>query len=210
MKIQILVDNINSWYIKYAKQLVHEQKKNGHNAVLLNRHEDIEQGDILCLLACKKKFKKLHLNRYNLVVHESDLPQGKGWSPLTWQVLEGKNKIPVTLFEAGQKVDSGKIYAQDFILLEGHELIDEIREKQGIITNNLILNFVNGLPKVKSYKQVGQETYYPKRTPKNSELNINKSILEQFNLLRVVDNERYPSFFYKDGIKYVLKIHKEK
>ena len=39
---------------------------------------------------------------------------------------------------------------------------------------------------------------------------MSKSIDEQFNLLRVCDNERYPAFFYKDGVKYILKINKEK
>jgi methionyl-tRNA formyltransferase len=30
-------------------------------------------------------------------VHESALPQGQGWSPMTWQILEGASPIPVTL-----------------------------------------------------------------------------------------------------------------
>ena len=30
-----------------------------------------------------KKFKN------NLVIHASDLPKGKGWSPLSWQILKG-------------------------------------------------------------------------------------------------------------------------
>ena len=53
-------------------------------------------------------------------------------------------------------------------------------------------------------------TFYRKRTPSDSCLDINKSINEQFNLLRVVDNERYPAFFKKNNIKYVVKIYKEK
>ena len=76
---------------------------------LINSHEDVESGDVLCLLSCEKKFNKLNLNKYNLVVHESDLPEGKGWSPLTWQVIEGKRNIPITLFEANSLIDSGNI-----------------------------------------------------------------------------------------------------
>ena len=36
-----------------------------------------------------------------------------------------------------------------------------------------------------------------KRTPADSEIDPGKSILEQFNLLRIVDSERYPAFFYR-------------
>ena len=57
---------------------------------------------------CKKKILKKFRN--NLVVHASDLPNGKGWSPLTWQILNGKKKIHISLIEAEEKVDSGKIY----------------------------------------------------------------------------------------------------
>ena len=49
----------------------------------------MSEGGILCLLGCEKKFNALHLNTHNLVVHESDLPFGKGMSPFTWQVVEG-------------------------------------------------------------------------------------------------------------------------
>ena len=31
-------------------------------------------------------------------------------SPLTWQILEGKNKIVFSLLEASKKYDQGKIY----------------------------------------------------------------------------------------------------
>ena len=36
----------------------------------------------------------------------------------------------------------------------------------------------------------------------------NKSLKEQFNLLRIVDNINYPAFFELDRHKYILKIEK--
>lgn len=209
MKIQVLVDNPNSWIIPYSKELVRVLNKQGHNSKLIHSHSEVEEGDILCLLSCEKIFKQLDKNRHNLVVHESNLPQGKGWSPLTWQILEGKNKIPITLFEADKDVDSGVIYLQDYIELEGHELLPEIKEKQGIKTNELILNFLENYNKINPKSQKGKESFYSKRKPKDSELDIHKSIKDQFNLLRVVDNERYPAFFYHNGQKYILKIYKD-
>ena len=52
--------------------------------------------------------------------------------------------------------------------------------------------------------------FYSKRNKKSNELDVNKSIEEQFNLLRVVDNERYPAHFNLNGHTYVLKIEKIK
>lgn len=210
MKIQILVDNPNSWIIPHLKNLVSsiKQKKNCY-VKLINSHEDVESGDVLCLLSCEKKFDKLNLNKYNLVVHESDLPKGKGWSPLTWQVIEGKRNIPITLFEANSLIDSGNIYEIINIKTSGYELIDELRFLQVEATTNLILNFIEKYPNIKGEKQKGKESFYCKRTKNSSELNILESIKDQFNLLRVCDNERYPAFFIIDNVKYLIKIYKD-
>lgn len=48
-------------------------------------------------------------------------------------------------------------------------------------------------------------TEYPRRCPADSELNTSQTLLEQFNQLRVVNNEADPAFFFKDGQKYTLK-----
>lgn len=210
MKIQILIDNRNSWIIPYAKKLViYIKEKITSDIKIIYSHEEVVSGDILCLLSCEKIFNKLHLNKYNLVVHESDLPKGKGWSPMTWQILEGLKKITVTLFEASKLIDSGVIYEKIIIQTKGNELVDELRELQAAATSKLILNFIEKYPNICGIKQNGEESFYKKRTKENSELNISKSIKEQFNLLRVCDNNKYPAFFYIDNVKYIIKIYKD-
>ncbi|MDE3742217.1 formyltransferase family protein [Maribacter polysaccharolyticus] len=210
MKIQILVDNPYSWILPYSKQLILEiYNEFGLKATLLHKHEDVVKGDLLFLLACEKIFKNLDYNSHNLVIHESDLPKGKGWSPLTWQILEGKNKIPITLFEAAVAVDAGKIYLQDYIELVGHELLTEIKHQQGLKTIELIIKFIRNKTRISGKSQKGVSTYYTKRGPNDSALDIHKSIDEQFNLLRIVDNDRYPAFFEKNGQKYIIKIYKD-
>ena len=209
MKVQILVDNRNSWIIPFAKEITQEiTDRYNTKANLIHEHQDVEEGDVLFLLSCEKIFKKLHLNKHNLVIHESDLPQGKGWSPVTWQVLEGLHKIPITLFEAQESVDSGMIYYQDEIALDGGELLPEIKDKQGQKTKELILKFLDDYPEIHGREQSGEESFYPRRRPEDSALDVDKTIKEQFNLLRVCDNERYPAFFTMNGKKYVIKIYK--
>ena len=210
MLIQILVDNKNSWIIPYVIKLKNDIiSKYNYEVILISEQDDVKKGNILFLLSCEKIFNKLDLNDYNLVVHESNLPEGKGWSPLTWQVLEGKNRIPITLFEAVEKVDSGRIYLQSFIELTGKELQTEIKNLQGKMTIDLILKFLENVDHIKGQDQEGDSSYYRKRSPKDSELDINRSIKNQFNLLRVCDNERYPAFFKIHNEKFIIKIFKE-
>ena len=40
-------------------------------------------------------------------------------------------------------------------------------------------------------------------------LDTNKTIKEQFNLLRISDNKRYPARFKIEGKDYILKIYKD-
>ncbi|HEY1062768.1 MAG TPA: formyltransferase family protein [Daejeonella sp.] len=208
MKLQILCDNNNSWIIPYIISYVDIKRNQGLECMFCQTHEEVSEGDVLVLLSCEKLFKGLHLNKYNLVVHESLLPEGKGWSPLTWQILEGKSEIPVTLFEAEERVDSGLIYGVEYIRLEGHELINEIRALQSESTFKLLDKFIADYPHISGVKQLGNSTFYPRRTAKDSEFSIHLPLSEQFNLLRVCDNERYPAFFIVKGIKYYLKIEK--
>jgi methionyl-tRNA formyltransferase len=208
MKIQILVDNPRSWIVPYAETLLREGRALKHEVNLLFFHTEVVQGDILVLLSCEKKFSKLNLNTHNLVVHESYLPKGKGWSPLTWQILEGKNEIPVTLFEATEEIDSGVIYLQEVIHFEGHELVDEIRRAQGEATKRLIMEFIKNYPNLAGKVQIGKSTFYKRRGPLDSNLDVSESILSQFDLLRVVDNNQYPAFFELKGHKYKISIEK--
>ena len=208
MKIQLITNNPEAWIIPYGERLQKELIAKGHECRYVNEERDVEPGDILVFLCYEKVFKNLHLNKHNLVIHESALPHGRGMSPLTWQILEGKNRIPITLLEASTKIDEGIIYDQTWIEFEGHELLPELKQKQGEATISLVHSFVDSYPNIVGKEQVGEPSYYNWRKPTDSELNVRKTIAEQFNLLRVVDNERYPAFFIVDGQKYIIKINK--
>ena len=209
-KIAILTSK-SSWFVPYAKKLVKVISKKGFVCRLFYRYEDIGEGyEIVFILSYFSIIKKdlLARHRHNIVVHESDLPKGKGWAPLFWQILEGKNSIPVVLFEATDKIDAGRIYVKDTILLKGNELYDEIREKQAEKTLELCLLFIKKHVNIKSKPQRGAPTYYKKRTPKDSELDLSGSLKDNFNLLRICNNNEFPAFFRYKNRKYIVRIFK--
>ena len=210
-RVSILSDNADSWIQPFCRSLAAQLIDRGFVVDIYKDWNDLTKGDMLFILGCEKILPNdvLLLHNHNLIVHESDLPKGKGWSPLSWQIIGGKNKIPITLFEASSKVDSGVIYYQDFIFLKGHELVEEIRNVQGESTIKLCLRFADEYPNVVGLPQTGQETFYAKRTPSDSEISSQQTIDAIFNRLRIADNEKYPVFFYKNGFKYILKIYKE-
>lgn len=209
--IAILSDQ-DSWLNSAIQKMLQDWRTEEHQVLWVHNIEDLQPGDFCFYLGCGQIVPPTILSQYrnNLVVHESELPKGKGWSPLTWQILEAKNRIAVTLFEAADKVDSGVIYAQEWLEFEGHELIEELRAAQAQATLQLCKRFVTHYPQILegAREQVGEPTFYPRRCPEDSTLNPAQSIEAQFDLLRVVDNQRYPAFFEIRGHRYVLKIEK--
>ena len=211
MKIDILTDS-DSWINQYITRLLERLGSLGHEVGVLYDVDAITSGELLFMLGCGQIVpeERLLLHKHNLVVHESDLPSGKGWSPVSWQILEGKKQIPITLFECEKTVDSGVIYLQEDMCFTGYELIDEIRKIQGNATIDLCVRFVGEYPAIleTARVQVGESTYYQRRTAVDSKLDLDKTLREQFNLLRIVDNNRYPAFFEIDGVKYNLRVEK--
>ena len=211
LKITIVSDN-DSWINDFIPEFIETIKIKKYSVNWVHNFNEVEHGDICLLIGCSQIMSKnsMSKNKINLVVHESALPKGKGWSPLTWQILEGKNNIPINLLEVGYEVDSGKIYLQDEMVFKGFELIDELRGSQAQYTFKLCEKFIDQYPQIldKGKEQQGKSSYYNKRGPSDSEIEVEKSISENFNLLRTVDNKRYPAFFYLNGKKYKLQIEK--
>ena len=175
MKIAILTSP-NQWFIPYAEKL----NKKIKDSKLFFDHKDIDNNfDIVFILSYHKIIEKKYINlhKHNIVIHASNLPQGKGWAPLFWQILEGKNEIVFTMFEASDGVDDGNIYMKKTLKLNGYELNPELRKKQAELTIEMCVEFINNYEKYKNpIPQEGKESFYKKRTKKDSELDINKTI----------------------------------
>jgi methionyl-tRNA formyltransferase len=209
-KIAVLTSR-ESWFFPYAGKLVRHLKDKGISARLFSSHEKVGAGfDAVFMLSYFRvvsgKFISGH--SHNIVVHESALPKGRGWSPLFWQILQGRNEIPIVLFEADKLPDSGKIYIKDYLSFSGLELNEEIRRKQAEKTIELCLKFIKEYRKLTPVEQRGRPTFYRKRSPEDSKLDLNKKLKDQFNLLRIVDNKEFPAFFDYKGQRYMLKIDK--
>lgn len=188
-----------------------EISSKGHAAMLVFDKTDLQGGDILFLVSCSQMIRDTELKKYKatLVLHASDLPKGRGWSPHIWSILHGANEIIVSLLEASELVDSGAIWLKTKFILEGHELLPEINAKLFAAELLLMTQAVEQFEIIKPMQQAGDPgPYMTKRSPADSQLNPNKTIAGQFDILRVVDSQRYPAFFDYRGKRYLIRIEK--
>ena len=208
-KVAFLFDKKNSWISKF----INEQKFKDMKRFSFKKFFKLSKAEGFEIVFILGYTRILHPNflksvKYPLVVHESNLPAGRGFAPIQWQILKKSRSITACLIHINEKIDAGKIVLKDKIKFDGTELNSEIRKKQADITIKLIRNFLKKFPKIRYKDQKGKPTYFKKRTPKDSQLKINQSIKSQFNLLRICDNDNYPAYFNFKKKKFILKIFK--
>jgi methionyl-tRNA formyltransferase len=175
-----------------------------------HRVADVGEGTFLFLISCTEIVRPDVRARFDhtLVVHASDLPRGRGWAPYVWSILEGADELCVTLLDADDPVDSGDIWQQIRVPLDGSELHDEIFEKLFAAELALMDWAVAHCATERPTPQSGEPTYYPRRTPADSEVSVEQRLVDIFDLLRVADPDRYPAFFHHRGHRYVITLEK--
>lgn len=215
MKITLLCSNPLHPVYPYLERWVDENATT-FEIQLVNRMSDVKGcGDILFLISCAEIIHAQHRDkfRYTLVLHASDLPKGRGWSPHIWDIANGRNELTLSLLNAEDKVDSGDIWQKKHIKLTGTELYDEINDLLFKAELALISwaceNIEQAMPLPQSPSDDKAE-YHRLRTPDDSELDPECSIASQFNLLRVCDPNRFPAYFYHLGQKYTVTVTREK
>ncbi|NMM06000.1 hypothetical protein [Polaromonas sp.] len=211
MKITILCSSavhpvnsyLQSWIVRHQEQ---------HQIDLVRKKADLRGGALLFLISCSEIVSEVDRSSYakTLVIHASDLPLGRGWSPHIWQILGGATEVTVTLLEAENKVDTGAIWKKVQINVGNDALCDEINH--AIFKAELMLmDFaVENCEVIKPTPQSATipPTYLPRRTPADSKIDPEKSIQDQFNLIRVCDPERFPAYFELHGHKYIIRLEK--
>ena len=183
-----------------------------HDFTLHSSSKELKGGDILFLISCNEIIPKKIIDdfKYSFVLHASDLPVDRGWSPYVWQILEGKEAFTLVAISAEEKIDSGKIwYRKEFSISKDllyYEINNIITQEEVAAIDYIISNLDKIVPVDQDNK--GVQSYRRKRTPKDSEIDPKLSLENQFNSIRVADPERYPSFFYLHGERYKITIKK--
>ncbi|MGY3864866.1 formyltransferase family protein [Aeromonas bivalvium] len=213
MKITILCSSEKHPVNNMLTEWIHRNNKN-HDIQLARKKTELSGGDLLFLISCSEIISIPERNKFKktLIVHASDLPQGRGWSPHVWEIINGAMGITVSLLEAEDNVDSGDIWKKLHITIPPHALHDEINDLLFTAEAELMDYAVDNFFTIHPQKQSAEieATYYPRRTESDSELDPHNSISSQFGLIRVCDPARFPAFFMLHGHKYKLTLEKVK
>lgn len=135
--------------------------------------------------------------KYNCVVfHMTDLPFGRGGSPLQNLIVRGFKETKISAIKVVKELDAGPIYLKDDLDLSGSatEIFD--RSSKIIFEKMIPQMLYTGLVPV---EQTGEVTVFKRRKPYESELNNDMSIDKIYDYIRMLDAEGYPKAFIQFG-----------
>ncbi len=126
-----------------------------------------------------------------VVFHMTDLPFGRGGSPLQNLIVRGVKETVVSAFRCSEGIDEGPIYLKSPLSLEGSAR--EIFFRADGVIKEMIIEIVETrpIPRVQS----GEPTFFTRRSPEQSELNITDSLTTWFDRIRMVDAPGYPKAY---------------
>lgn len=148
-------------------------------------------------------------NYKNLVIfHTSDLPQGRGWSPIANLFLNDSPMYTMTGFLPNRKIDDGDVILKLSFPMKSVYTATILRkwdEELSVVATRILLDKFDGNELSGKEQENSQATYFEKRNPEMGELNLNDSLLEDLNLLRSAEDE-HPCFIFYQGDKFRVTI----
>jgi len=149
--------------------------------------------------------KSLYKNYLCIQFHSSNLPEGRGGSPIQNQIIQNKNVTKLTAFKISKHLDSGPICLKRNLSLKGNAI--DIFKRMESISIKMVKTIINK-KKINFIKQKGRISFYKRRKPYQSELKIDKKMNIQYlyNFFRMLDAPGYPKGFIKVN-KFKLELY---
>ena len=211
-KVLFLCDKNNTWSFKYLEKFIEELKITFIKKFSFKISSDKNITEKFHITFLNNLTYKVDINNKNfglvLLIHESDLSNNKGFSPLQWQFLENKKDIFFSLIKADDNLDNGDIILKQKFEFDYLDLYEDIRIKQFFFQKKLVHKFLKIYPNFKLKKQRGRSTYNRKRTFLDSKIDLNRTIKSQFNQLRIANSKKWPSFFIYNNKIFKIKLEK--
>ena len=212
IKLEKGVEDLKIGIIGSRKELLKEVliQKN-INYVVVEHINDIDDTfDIVFGTGIYQLIKEpyLSLPAYGIVFfHETPLPEGKGNSPIQWTVFNKRPNLTVTAFKATEGMDAGAILYQYNIPLSSSDTLEILDKKRSLGIKKSFSEILEELKQgyIVLRAQTGQDSISQRRTPDDSELDPNETLLNLWDKIRVCDNNKFPAFFHLNGKRIIIR-----
>lgn len=127
--------------------------------------------------------------------HMTDVPYGRGGSPLQNLIARGHKETKLTALKMTKQIDAGPVYKKVPLSLAGSA--EDILKRASKLSYDIMADMIQSFPI--PVNQTGDITEFSRRTPDMSELPLNASLEQLYDHIRMLDAEGYPHAFLKHG-----------
>jgi methionyl-tRNA formyltransferase len=140
-----------------------------------------------------------------IVFHMTDLPFGRGGSPLQNLIIRGFKESKISALKVEKGIDTGPIYLKRPIILSG------TAEEIFLRANPIILEMIKEIlrNKICPTPQVGRPFVFKRRKPNEGNLAQSYTLKSVYDMIRMLDCVDYPNAFIETD-KFKFEFEKAK
>jgi len=206
--MRFLVVTIKSWNVENFLRLTAEDKNNEWHLIT-----DKDDFNIKKVQEINPKLiffphwswiipKEIYEKYECVVFHMTDLPYGRGGSPLQNLIVRGHKSSKLSVLKVAGELDAGPIYTKRDLDLSG--TAEDILKRVSDVTFSVIKEMANkdniAIP------QQGEIVKFARRKPEDGDLSVLVEIEKVYDYIRMLDAEGYPlSFLEKNNLRLEFK-----
>ena len=204
----ILVATIKSWNMENVNRL--RLKYKDYNIFIVDDSKQLGE-ELLQEIAPKYVFfphwswiipQSIYEKYECIVFHMTDLPYGRGGSPLQNLLVRGVYKTKISAIRVDAGLDTGDVYLKKGIDISEGNADDILKRVSDIIFNEMIPEIIEKQPIPQ--KQNGEIVEFKRRNPNQSKMPEGLSQRQIYDYIRMLDGEDYPPAFSMLGGKKII------
>jgi len=191
-KNKYIIATSKGWHEKTAQDL-------GGEFILINKREDL---NLKNLKEINPKFiffphwsyiiyEEIYKNFNCVIFHMTDLPYGRGGSPLQNLIVRGHKKTKISAIQCVKELDAGDIYLKKDLDLSG--TAEEIFQRTTTSIKSMIKEIIE--LDIRPTPQEGEIVEFKRRKPEDGDISKLKTDEEIYNYIRMLDADTYPKAF---------------
>ena len=195
---KIIVANCNETLDEFQDLLAKQ-----YNAIILKKKGDLSYESLRAIKPDYIFFmhwswlipEDIYSNFNCIVFHMTNLPFGRGGSPLQNLIIRGYSETKISAIRVDAGIDTGDIYIKKDLSLKGTAA--EIFVRAGEVMMRMIEEIIKNDPT--PVKQHGEPTYFKRRKPEQSLISGDIDSIEcLYDFIRMLDAKNYPKAFIEN------------
>lgn len=186
---------------EWNKNLIHglENQYKDENWVLIDHKNDFNI-EALSKLKINKIFiphwsyiipSEIYLKYECIVFHMTDLPYGRGGSPLQNLIVRGHTTTKISALRVVKELDAGSIYLKKDLSLSG--TAEEIFNRANEVIEGMISEIIS--KNIEPKAQEGDIVKFTRRKPEEGDISSLEDLKTTYDYIRMLDARGYPQAF---------------